>query len=150
MTFSKILICLDGEPHSETACATALDLARICRATLDALYVVDPYLKKFTTEIYAVNRDECCAHLERSLAAEGEAALDAFVARARAAGLNVGRLLQYGEPEVVIPQLATAGAYDLIVLGGKRFGGRYERWTSRDLPGRLDGKLPVPVLLCRV
>lgn len=150
MSFSRILLCLDGEPHSEMACASALELARIHRAALDALYVVDPYLKKFTHEIYAVNRNECRDHLDRSLAAEGEAALDRFCAAAQEAGLNVGRLLQHGEPEQVIPQLVMAGGYDLIVLGGKRFTGRYERWTSRDLPGRLDGKLAVPVLLCRV
>lgn len=150
MSLSRILLCLDGEPHSEMACAHALELARTHHAALDALYVVDPYLKKFTNEIYAVNRNECRDLLDRSLAAEGEAALDRFCASAREAGLNVGRLLQHGEPEAVIPQLATAGGYDLIVLGGKRFSGRYERWTSRDLPGRLDGKFAVPVLLCRV
>lgn len=149
MSFSRILLCIDGEPHTATACAQALNLAR-GSAALDALYVVDPYLKKFTSEIYAANRDECRAHLDRSLAAEGEAALAAFVAQAQAAGISAGRLLQYGEPEEVIPQLVAAGGYDLVVLGGKRFSGRYERWTSRDLPGRLDGKLAVPVLLCRV
>ncbi|MEW6515061.1 MAG: universal stress protein [Pseudomonadota bacterium] len=149
MNFSRILLCLDGEPHSEVACARALDLAR-GGAVLDALYVVDPYLKKFTHEIYAANRDECREHLDRSLAAEGESALDAFIAQAQQAGVSVGRLLQYGEPEDVIPRLVTAGGYDLVILGGKRFNGRYERWTSRDLPGRLDGKFAVPVLLCRV
>ena len=149
MSFSRILLCLDGEPHSEIACARAIDLAR-GGAALDALYVVDPYLKKFTHEIYAANRDECRAHLDRSLAAEGEAALDAFVTRAQQAGLVAGRLLQFGEPEAVIQQLVAAGGYDLVVLGGKRFSGRYERWTSRDLPGRLDGKFAAPVLLCRV
>ncbi len=149
MNFSRILLCIDGEPHSAAACAQALNLAR-GGAALDALYVVDPYLKKFTTEIYAANRDECRAHLDRSLAAEGGAALDAFVVQAEAAGISAGHLLQYGEPEEVIPQVVAVGGYDLVVLGGKRFSGRYERWTSRDLPGRLDGKFAVPVLLCRV
>ena len=149
MNFSRILLCLDGEPHSAAACAHALGLARD-GAALDALYVVDPYLKKFTHEIYAANRDACREHLDRALAAEGEAALDAFIAQAQQAGISVGRLLQYGEPGEVIPQLVTGGAYDLVILGGKRFSGRYARWTSRDLPGRLDGKFAVPVLLCRV
>ena len=150
MSFQRILLCLDCEPHSEMACTHALELARTHHAALDALYVVDPYLKKFTHEIYAANRDACREHLDRSLAAEGEAALDAFSTRAAQAGTSVGRLLQHGEPEEVIPQLAVSGGYDLVVLGGKRFSGRYERWTSRDLPGRLDGKFAVPVLLCRV
>jgi nucleotide-binding universal stress UspA family protein len=58
--------------------------------------------------------------------------------------------LQFGLPEEVIPEVAGAGGYDLIVLGGKRFSGRFDRWTSRDLPSRLDGKFAVPVLLARV
>lgn len=150
MTFSKILLCVDGEPHTEAAVALALDLAEVHGAGLDALYVVDPYLKKFTDEIYAANRDECRAHLDRSLAAEGATALDQLLARAAAANIAAGRLLEYGPPEEVIPRLVIAGGYDLVVLGGKRFSGRYERWTSRDLPGRLDGKFNVPVLLARV
>lgn len=148
MSFSRILLCVDGEPHSEAALALAIELARVHAAKLDALYVVDPYLKKFTTEIYAINRDECRQHLDRSLAAEGEAALAAALGRAAAAGIDAGRLLEHGPPEEVIPRLAVG--YDLVVLGGKRFSGRYQRWTSRDLPARLDGKLTVPVLLARV
>jgi nucleotide-binding universal stress UspA family protein len=148
LSFSRILLCVDGEPHTEAAVAQAIELARVHAATLDALYVVDPYLKKFTTEIYAINRDQCREHLDRSLAAEGEAALAAALGRAAEVGIEAGRLLEHGPPEKVIPRLADG--YDLVVLGGKRFSGRYERWTSRDLPGRLDGKLSVPVLLVRV
>lgn len=150
MNFSRILLCVDGESHTMMAVDMALSLALKHQAQIDALYVVDPYLKKFTNEIYAVNRDECRAHLDRSLAVEGEAALSAFEALAHAAGIKAGRQLYHGEPETVIPQFVVAGSYELVVLGGKRFSTRYERWTSRDLPGRLDGKLPVPVLLCRV
>lgn len=149
MGFSRILLCVDGEPHSAVACAQAIELAR-GGAALDALYVIDPFLKKFTNEIYAVNREACCDHLERSLAAEGAAALAAFTQQAAEAGVDCGSLLQHGDPAEVIAQLVAAGAYDLVILGGKRFSGRYARWTSRDLPGRLDGKLAVPVLLCRV
>jgi nucleotide-binding universal stress UspA family protein len=150
MPISRILLCVDGEPHTEAAVLLALDLAKAHGTQLDGLYVVDPFLKKFTNEIYAVSRDECREHLDRSLAAEGEAALDRLCEHAVRAGVRVGRLLQYGPPEEVIPQLAAAGGYDLVVLGGKRFASRYERWTSRDLPARLDGRLAVPVLLARV
>lgn len=150
MTFTRILLCVDGETHTETAVALGFDLARTYGARLDMLYVIDPFLKKFTNEIYAINRDECREHLDRSLAAEGEAALDKLMARAVDAGLAIGRLLEAGLPEEVIPHLVKIGGYDLVVMGGKRFSGRYERWTSRDLPARLDGKLGAPVLLARV
>jgi nucleotide-binding universal stress UspA family protein len=150
MTFSRILLCIDGEPHTEAAINLALEVSRVHKSALDALYVIDPYLKKFTNEIYAINRDECRAHLDRSLAAEGESALYQLLARAAVADVPVGRLLESGPPEEVIPRVTLAGGYDLVVLGGKRFNGRYDRWTSRDLPGRLDGKFSVPVLLVRV
>ena len=150
MKFSRILLCIDGEPHSAAAVAAALELVRVVAGELDALYVVDPYLKKFTTEIYAVNRDACRDHLDRSLTAEGEAAHQALQEQARLAGVQVGRLLEQGPPDEVIPRLAATGGYDLLVLGGKRFSSRFERWSSRDLPSRLDGKLGIPVLLCRV
>jgi nucleotide-binding universal stress UspA family protein len=150
MPISRILLCVDGEPHTEAAVGLALELAKIHGARLDGLYVVDPFLKKFTNEIYAVNRNECREHLDRSLAAEGEAALDRLCEQAAAAAVVPRRLLEYGPPEEIIPRLAAEGSYDLIVLGGKRFAGRYERWTSRDLPSRLDCKLAAPVLLARV
>ena len=149
MPISRLLLCVDGEPHTQKAVDLALELAKAHGAQLDALYVVDPFLKKFTHEIYAVNRDECRAHLDRSLAVEGEGALDRLCERAAHEGVSIGRRLQYGEPEEIIPRLAADWRYDLVVLGGKRFAGRYARWTSRDLPGRLDGKLAVPVLLAR-
>ncbi|HEX8987519.1 MAG TPA: universal stress protein [Rhodocyclaceae bacterium] len=150
MSFSKILLCVDGEPHTEAALTIAVGLAREHGAQLDAIYVVDPFLQKFTHEIYAVNRDECRAHLDRSLAAEGEAALAEFAQRAAEQGLRVGQLLHRGPPEEVIPHVASDGAYQLVVLGGKRFQGRLARWTSRDLPSRLEGRLGVSVLLARV
>ncbi|MDP3031030.1 MAG: hypothetical protein Q8N33_03040, partial [Rhodocyclaceae bacterium] len=49
------------------------EVARVHKSALDALYVIDPYPKKFTDEIYAINRDECRTHLDRSLAADGAA-----------------------------------------------------------------------------
>jgi nucleotide-binding universal stress UspA family protein len=150
MTFSRILIGVDGEPHTEAALALAVGLARDHGAALEALYVVDPYLKKFTHEIYAVNRNECREHLDRSMAAEGEVALADLMARATAAGIEAGRRLEFGPPEEVIPRVLADGGFDLLVLGGKRFGGRLARWSSRDLPSRLNGRLPVPLLLARV
>lgn len=150
MSFRRILLCVDGEAHSTKAVALALDLAECHGATLDGLYVVDPFLKKFTDEIYAINREECRAHLDRSLRAEGDAALAQLAEAAASRRLIVGQRLEYGPPEEVIPRLAHAGEYDVVIVGGKRFANRYQRWTSRDLPRRLDGKLDRPLLIVRV
>ena len=72
MSIGRILILTDGESHTAKAEEYALMLAVALSAELVALYVVEQHLKKFTHEIYAVNRNECRAHLDNSLAAEGD------------------------------------------------------------------------------
>ena len=80
-----ILFCVDGEPHTEKALRHALLLTGALSANLTALHVVDPYLEKYTHEIYAVGRNECRAHLDQSLRKEGLSALKEFAAIAATA-----------------------------------------------------------------
>jgi hypothetical protein len=58
----RMLLCTDGEEHTRKAEDYAFHLAKGVGADLVGLYDVDPFLKKFTNEIYAVNRDECRDH----------------------------------------------------------------------------------------
>lgn len=143
----RILLCVDGEPHTERALAQALLLAARLDASITALFVVDPWLEKFTNEIYAVNRDECRAHLERSLREEGEAALAAFLDRARSAGVAAQPLVDAGDRAEVIA--GHAPAYDLVIIGGKVLEGWYRRFESRNLPEQLFRRLAVPLLTVR-
>jgi nucleotide-binding universal stress UspA family protein len=145
----KILICVDGEEHSVKAEDYAIALAANFGATLIALYVVSPLLKKFTNEIYAVNRDECRAHLDRSLESEGRSALSAFNERARLHSVPVESRILYGMPEGEIVNEAASGNYDLVVLGGKVLGSWMARFESCNLPEKVFRDIPVPVLFVR-
>lgn len=144
-----ILLCVDGEPHTVKAESYALELAQQSGAALTALYVVDPYLKKFTHEIYAVNRDECRAHLDRSLEQEGRTALDAFAARAQQARVPVTCRLEHGDPQTVISERVADDGYDLVVIGGKLLRGAWARFESRNLPERLFRSVAAPLLVVR-
>ncbi|MEW5892031.1 MAG: universal stress protein [Pseudomonadota bacterium] len=144
-----LLLCVDGEPHSDKAVRYAIDLAAGLNAEVTALYVVDPFLQKFTHEIYAVNRAECRAHLERALTAEGQAALDAFAGQARRAGIRHHTRMRQGDPLAVILAESASLASDLVVLGGKPLKGWHQRFASRKLPERLNRVIERPLLVVR-
>lgn len=146
---NSILLCLDGEPHTCKAEEQALHLASQLNARLCALYVVDSYLKKFTNEIYAVNRNECRAHLDQALEREGHAAIAAFEQRAQANGLSVESRVLAGDPAETIADLARSESFDLVIIGGKVLDGAWKRFESRNLPERLNRLIARPLLVVR-
>jgi nucleotide-binding universal stress UspA family protein len=114
---------------------------------LTALHVVDPYLEKYTHEIYAVGRNECRAHLDQSLRKEGLAALADFAEKAAAAGVTAATELADGDRAEVI--VARAASFDLVVVGGSVLEGWYQRFESRNLPEQLFRRLATPILIVR-
>ena len=149
MDIRKILLCTDGEPHTARAEEYALTLALCCGAGLTALYVIDPFLKKFTNEIYAVNRDECREHLESSLRREGEEALGRFTEKASLRDVPVVTQIGHGAPEEVIADMAADGGYDIVILGSKVLKSWRERFESVNLPEKVFRRITVPVLFVR-
>ncbi len=149
MAIGKLLLLTDGESHTAKAESYALTLAAALSAELVALYVVDPFLKRFTHEIYAVNRDACRAHLDDALAAEGEAGLARFADKALSAGVAVTTRIRYGPPERVVADEVAAGGYDLAILGAKPLENRWRRFESRKLPERILRKVDCPLLVVK-
>lgn len=149
INISKILICTDGEDHTSEAEEYALTFAKKFNATLIGLYVIDPFLKKFTNEIYAINRDECREYLDRSLQNEGEAALINLSRKAESAGITTLTKMRYGDPEEEILNEMNEVKYDIVVMGGKLLKGWKERFESFNLSERVLKKSPLPVLIVR-
>ena len=149
MDIKKILLCTDGEEHSDKAEKHAVMLAKISGAELVGLYIVNPFLKKFTNEIYAVNRNECRAYLDRSLKKEGENALGVFSQKAENEGISVITKMKYGYPEEEIINEINEDCYDMVVMGSKLLQGWKERFESFKLPEAVIKKSPVTVLLVR-
>ena len=72
----NILLCIDGNEVTERAEDFALGIAKSVSAEICALYIVNPRLKKFAHEIYAVGREEYRRYIDEALREEGTAALE--------------------------------------------------------------------------
>lgn len=149
MPIGRILLLTDGESHTAKAEEYAITLAKALSAELVTLYVVDQYLKRFTHEIYAVNRNECRSHLDQSLAAEGKAGLDRFAEKATEAGVAIQSRILYGEPEKVVADVVAADGYDMVILGAKHLEGWWRRFESCNLPGRVFRTVDCPLLFVK-
>ena len=145
----RILFCTDGEEHTAKAEEMAFSLARKYNAVLAGLYVVDSFLKKFTNEIYAVNREECRLHLDRQLLGEGERALGALAERGRAEEVLFEAKIRYGSPEEEILKEIDEGAYDILIMGARLLKGWRQRMESVNLPKKMFSQAPIPVLFVR-
>ena len=63
----NIILCIDGEQETKKAIGYAIEITRACKGELTALHVMNPYLKKFADEIYAVGRIEYRNHIDTEL-----------------------------------------------------------------------------------
>lgn len=144
-----ILLCTDGEEHTRKAEDYAFHLARSLDADVVGLYVVDPFLKKFTNEIYAVNRDACREHLDRQLLEQGRQALDALTQRAARESIRFSSRVRHGPPEEEILKEIEEGSYGLVIMGAKLLKGWKQRFESENLPRKIFAASPAPVLFVR-
>ncbi|MHC1745132.1 MAG: universal stress protein [Syntrophobacteraceae bacterium] len=144
-----ILLCTDGEEHTRKAEDYAFELARRLDADLVGLYVVDPFLKKFTNEIYAVNREACRDHLDRQLLEQGKEALDALTQRAARENIRFASRVRHGPPEEEILKEIEEEAYGLVIMGAKLLKGWKQRFESVNLPRKIFATSPAPVLFVR-
>lgn len=112
MTYSKILIPLDGSDLAEEALEAAVPLARAFGAPVLLLGVLD-----LTAGMYDVYSE---AFSPVDLRAQLETFLDAALARAQAQaegeGLTASRFLRVGVPPEEIADLAQEQGVDLIVM----------------------------------
>ena len=144
-----ILLCTDGEEQTRKAEDLALSLAKQFQARLVGLFVVDPFLQKFTHEIYAVGREACREHIDRALREQGGKALEALGEKCRAAGIEFEAKIRCGPPdEEILGEIAGRG-YDLLIMGSRLLKTWRERWESVNLPQKIFSQAPIPVLFVR-
>ena len=115
----KILVCIDGEPHSKSAIRRAIFLSLSLPAELSALHVVDPWLKKFYNELYSQGRKRYLEYVDECLRAEAEQVQKEFKEMCLAEGLQAGFKVRHGEPMAEILEEVSRVAPDLLITGGK-------------------------------
>lgn len=133
---ARILVCIDGEPHSEAAIEHAIRLSLSTQAELTALHVMDPYLKQFYNEMYAQGRKRYLHYIDQSLRNMADAARHKFRDQCRMLGQTARVKIREGEPlQEILDEVQEANP-DLLVIGQKQLTA-WERFRSNNLPSRL-------------
>jgi len=142
----KIIVCIDGEKSTEKAVQYALGLTMAFKGKLTALHVINPYLKRFADEIYAVGRNEYRDHIDRELAKEAEKIVNGFKALADQHGSPYNVVVRYGPPEEEIINEILENSYDLLILGAKQADTFNAKIRSFQLPRKIFKNLKIPTL----
>ncbi len=151
----RILLAVDGEPHTDEAVCWALDLALGLGVTLNPVHVRDPYLKQFSTEIYAQGREEYLEHVQRCLEEKAQTARASFEStvkeflekRPDAKEPDWTFDVLDGDPAQQLTAHIERGEHSILVLGRRRRT-RLAVLKSRDLAEKLSSvRFPVPILV---
>lgn len=142
----KIIVCIDGEKSTEKAIHYALWMTMAFKGELTALHVINPYLKKFADEIYAVGRNEYRNHIDKELIKEAEEIMKRFKAMADPIGLSYNVIVRYGPPEEEIVNEISENSYDLLILGAKQINTFNAKIRSFHLPKKIFNNLKIPTL----
>jgi nucleotide-binding universal stress UspA family protein len=145
----KILVCIDGEPHSEGAIQWAIRLGLSLPAEVTALHVIDPYLKKFFNELFSQGRKQYLEYVDESLQGKADLASREFTEMCHAAGLETRIKFRQGEPLEEILEELRQTVPDLLITGAKQMSA-WGRFRSRNLPLQLRKKAGPPVSLLSV
>lgn len=146
----RILLCIDGEEHTDKAIDYALDISKTTGANLAVLHVIDGFLleKRISHEIYATGRNEYRAYVKKELQKLADKYLAAFKERAEEAGVEFETRLRSGHPvEEVLGEIEEKD-YDLVILGGKGDQGFWEL-KSRNLPLKVFRKSKASIMVVR-
>ena len=112
MPFQKILVAIDGSPGGQKALETAIELAKLTRASLHAL-AVEGKLPAYAATIGEV--DEVKREKDVFFETIARLAQD----QAREEGIEIGVDVRPGHAAELIVRHAQEGSFDLVVVGHK-------------------------------
>jgi universal stress protein A len=140
---ARILVPVDFSAHSDRALRYATSLASRLGATVELLHVVeDPFVSgAWSSEIHVPNLPEL---LENQIAA----ARGRLAELKAVAGARVGTTVLSGQPAHTIIAHATAGGFDLIVMGTHGRTGLSHVFMG-SVAERVVRRAPCPVLTLR-
>ena len=136
----KILVCIDGEPHTRRAIERAISLGLSRSAEVTALHVIDPWLKQFYNEIYAQGRKQYLEYVDDCLRQNAERAHGEFDRMCLSEGLQAGFEVRHGEPLTEIVEEVRHTRPDLVITGCKPLNA-WGRFRSGNLPLKLSRRV---------
>jgi nucleotide-binding universal stress UspA family protein len=145
----NIILCIDGEEGTKKAISYAIEITRASKGMLTALHVINPFLKKFADEIYAVGRNEYRTHIDEALRKEAEDIISGFKATADLSGISYRVIVRYGPPEEEIIKEVSENVHDLLILGAQQSTTFKAKMRSFNLPGKIFNDLKIPTLFVK-
>lgn len=146
--YARILVPLDGSKLAERALPAAEELARLTRARLHLVRVIDP--AQWDLRAYGADEPVLARGASSSLFSEGSFAADAYLERMTGReikqGIGASGEVLYGNAAREIVAIAQPG--DLIVMSTHGRGGA-ARWFLGSVAEAIVRRSTVPVLLVR-
>ncbi len=116
--FEKILIATDGSKHSERAAEAGIEMAKLTKGKITALYIADIGKEYAPIGDMSVSiADEMIESIRNSMKQQGDAATKRVEKMALKAGVPAERRVIEGHPADDIMKLADDAKMDLIVMG---------------------------------
>jgi universal stress protein A len=115
MFIRHILVATDFSDRSRAALRYAIGLTRELEAGIDVLHVIDPPRK--TELIVDAYLGRPMPKIDPGLVADAERKIKQFTDSVPHEGLEIGRLVEPGDPAATIVRMATELPADLIVIG---------------------------------
>ncbi len=140
--FRRVLIATDGSDYTKRAVKYGVELARMARAEIYAVYVVD------TAAFASIPLDAAWENMYGLLRKEGEVATKYVEDLARVAGLSVERFVVEGYPGEEIVKLAEEKDADVIVMGTLGKSG-LDRFLLGSVAEKVTRISKVPVMVVR-
>lgn len=140
--FKNIILATDGSKYSENAVEYAVELAKISKAKISTIYVVD------TGAFATIPMDVAWENIYELLKTEGNEATEKVEAEAKKSDVDVECFVVEGHPAEEIIKLSKTIPADLIVMGtlGKR---GLDRFLLGSVAEKVSRTSTVPVMIVR-
>lgn len=139
----SILVPIDGSVHSPAALEQAMYIAKLARAKLTVLYVID-----LNTAISALERVTLNSYLPDDIDSEGQKILDQARLTVEKEQLKADYQMLIGNPAQKILKYAQENKIDLIVMGSRGLGA-IKQILMGSVSQYLVANAPCPVLINR-
>lgn len=146
--FENILITTDGSKHSEKAAEKGLEMARLSKGKVTALYVADIGRYAVPGDMSYNIADEVLRGMKSSVLAEGESAIKRIEDKAKEAGVSFEGKVIEGHPADDILKFAKKAKIDLIVIGSIGKTG-LEKFLLGSVAEKVVRSSKVPVMVVR-
>ncbi len=146
MLYNKILIATDGSEQVKKAVIHAIELAKLNKAELHAIYVMD--MKNDYGPKSYLSTDLSTEGLERFLRQEGDAAIKYIEDLAKKEDMDIKKWILKGHPAEEILKFAEQQSIDMIVMGTLGRSG-IEKFLLGSVAEKVTRNSKIPVLTVR-